>query len=456
MRISAALLAAFASLCFFSASLLAQTTPEGDGEVTDDRVTELIRNLNDDRFSVRREAEAELLKLGKPALEALQKLAESDNNERRIRARRLLRRLMLTLTKAGEVSDEALQDVTSVVISSCGKRAYAAAYSTGAVSFFSRNTETGELSHEQTIRDPASMAGAVSMRLSPDQTKAVAACFGSKSLVLFKINPDTGSLNQVDIMKGLGPNETQPMDFTIEAGFSNDSKYIYALDPSYSRTGAVVTVRIENDALKWVQTNTGENGCFRGARGIACHPNGKWIYVTSDDASTLTVLAREEKTGKTKVLKVYKDGSDGIRGLGGAFAVACSPDGRFLYTSSGRFHGDDTVGVYKIDENGQLTIVQEIQNGDSELDGFEGGNEILVTPDGKYVYAAATRSSMVAGFRRDRESGRLTVLDTESITLVGPGNLGPAGLGISPEGEHLYVAAESPGKIICFRRRTLD
>jgi hypothetical protein len=48
------------------------------------------------------------------------------------------------------------------------------------------------------------------------------------------------------------------------------------------------------------------------------------------------------------------------------------------------------------------------------------------------------------------------VLDKESIDFVGPDNLGPAGLGISPEGDHLYVAAESPGKIIVFRRRTLE
>ena len=93
-----------------------------------------------------------------------------------------------------------------------------------------------------------------------------------------------------------------------------------------------------------------------------------------------------------------------------------------------------------MDDNGQLTIVQEIANEASELEGFEGGNEILVTPDGKYVYAAATRSSMVAGFQRDQQTGRLTVLDKESIALLGPGNLGPAGLGISPEGDHLYVA----------------
>ncbi len=456
MKIFAGLLVALPAVWYLSEPASGQSTADGRSEASAERIDELILHLNDDRYSVRREAEVELLKLGKPAFEALQKLAESDNNAHRIRARRLLRRLMLTLTKAGEISDEALRDVTSVVISDCGKYAYTAAYTAGAVSFFSRNPETGELTHEQTVRDPSYMVGAVSVRLSPDQTKAVAACFRSKSVVLFQINPNTGSLNQVDVLRGLGPSHSQAMSWTIEANFSDDSKFIYALDPAYGRSGAVITIRVDNNSLKWVQTNRGENGCFRGVRGIDCHPNGKWIYVTSDDASTLTVLARDEKTGKTKVLKVYKDSTEGIRGLGGAFAVACSPDGRFVYTSSGRFRGDDTVGVYRVEDDGQLALVQEIQNGDSELDGFEGGNEILVTPDGKYVYAAATRSSMVAGFRRDKETGRLTVLDTESIALVGAGNLGPAGLGISPQGEHLYVAAESPGKIIIFRRRTLE
>ena len=124
---------------------------------------------------------------------------------------------------------------------------------------------------------------------------------------------------------------------------------------------------------------------------------------------------------------------------------------------------DEDTGnnVGRTEYRGGRRIAEEELSGTTE--GYElcfelnpGSDEYYQLQDGKYVYAAATRSGMVAGFRRDQETGRLTVLDTESIALVGPGNLGPAGLGISPEGDHLYVAAESAGKIIVFRRRTLD
>jgi 6-phosphogluconolactonase (cycloisomerase 2 family) len=69
--------------------------------------------------------------------------------------------------------------------------------------------------------------------------------------------------------------------------------------------------------------------------------------------------------------------------------VALSPVGAFAYASSGRFRADNAIGVYKLDDNGELNVVQEFMNNEDELRNFRGGNEIALSPDGLNVYAVA-------------------------------------------------------------------
>ncbi|MCA1686696.1 MAG: lactonase family protein, partial [Planctomycetia bacterium] len=202
----------------------------------------------------------------------------------------------------------------------------------------------------------------------------------------------------------------------------------------------------------WVESNPGKDGCFANCRGLAVHPDGKTLLVASSSAGTLVVLDTDKGTGKTTVLQVVKDEQDGVHGLAGVMGVALSPDGRFAYTSAGRFTGDSAVSAFRIDGERRASVVQEFPNGGGELKGFEGGNGLLVSPDGRYVYAAATLSGSVACFRRDRESGKLTYLETLSNGGKNGSLAAAAGLGISPDGRFVYVAAEDDGAITVYRR----
>ena len=102
--------------------------------------------------------------------------------------------------------------------------------------------------------------------------------------------------------------------------------------------------------------NTGRDNCFANARGITVHPDGKTIVVVSSQAGSLVVLNRDASSGKTTVRQVIGDDRGDVRGLDGAMGVALSPDGQFVYTSAGRFRGDDAIGVYKFDDTGNLQL----------------------------------------------------------------------------------------------------
>ena len=130
--------------------------------------------------------------------------------------------------------------------------------------------------------------------------------------------------------------------------------------------------------------------------------------------------------------------------------LVLSGDGQFAYVSSGRFGGDNAISAFKFDENGRLSLVQEIVSGEDGLTGFSGGNEITISPDGRNVYAAATNSGSVACLLRSPRSGRLRVLET--ITEDHDRLAGAAGICTSPDGKFVYVAAERGSMISIFHR----
>ena len=352
-------------------------------------------------------------------------------------------------TFTGSVDRGDLYSVTSVVVSPGGEHLYAAAWRPAAVSRYERDPLTGNLDHQQSIVDPDVLSGAVALRLSPDGRYAASTAFQSKAVVLFKRDPVTGVLERLDVARD-GEGWVDGLTWAIDAAFSPDNRFVYVIDAKGSgamdaESGAVTTFRItEDEKLEWVSTNEGVNDCFAGARGTNMAPGGNRLYVASSDAGSLTVLDRDAASGELDVIQVIRDGEGIAEGLAGAMGVDVSPDGRHVYVSAGRFGGDNAVSVFESQPDGKLALVQELFNGEG-MEGFDGGNEILVSPDGRYVFAAGTLSGTVVTFERDPATGKLTYLQT-----LDKATGGAAGLGISPDGNVLYVAAENGGGIAIY------
>jgi len=344
-----------------------------------------------------------------------------------------------------------LRSVVGIAVSPDGKFVYASAYNSAALVAFSRDETNGRLAHLQTISDRTTLQGAVHIRLSPDGRYGLVASFVSRTVSLFERDSNTGRMKLLDVARD-GADGIEGLNWVIDAEFSPDARFIYALG---SRSAAVVAFRQSPEGkLHFIEANHGKDQCFEEARGLAFSPNGRLLYVASSDAGTLAVLERDDETGKTKLKQLLKDEEYGIHGLGGVMRLKCSPDGKFLYTSSGRFKGDNALGLYKTNPDQTLSMVKELFNGQEGLTRFEGGNELILTPDGLNVYALGTRSSSLVVFQRDLETGALTQNQTFLHDTYGGGPVlsGTSGLAISPDGRHLYVTAELSQAISIFNR----
>ena len=365
------------------------------------------------------------------------------------------------LTLIETVARDDLGDVNSVTIDPNGKFVYSSSWGAAAVNVFSRDAETGRITHVQTMNSPRDLDGVTAISLSGGGTYAVGAAFRSQAAVLMKRDPESGMIEFLDVARK-DEKGVQGLEWAIDATFSPDARFVYVADPNGSgaanaddgNVGAVVAFEVtERDRLKWVETNSGVDNCFNGARGITFHPDGKTILVPCANAGTLVVLDWSATTGETKVRQVIKDEDGVATALEGATTVACSSDKRHIYVSSGRFSGDSAISVYRLETDGRLTLVQELFDG-IDVQNFLGGNEICVSPDGRNVYAAATRSGSLACLARDPETGKLTFIET---LVDSKGELsGAAGVCVSPDGKHVYVAVEYSDAISVFARDTAE
>jgi 6-phosphogluconolactonase (cycloisomerase 2 family) len=343
---------------------------------------------------------------------------------------------------------EDLNRVVSVASSPDGRFVYASAWMPASLTVFTRDPKTGKLEHTQTMTGEGDLAGATSLSVSPDGRHAAAAAFQAKTVVLLARNAKTGKLTQSDVVHD-GENGLK-LAFPIQAAFSPDSRFVYVLD---DETGAIVAFRISDTKLVLSSVDEGKDGCYSGARGIAFHPDGKTVFVASDRAGTLAVAERDADSGKTHVVQVIKDDEGEVHGLAGAMGVVLSSDGRFVYTSAGRFRGDDAVSVFQVGADRRLIFAQEFINGSGQFQGFEGGNHLAISSDGLNVYAAASRSHSIACFRRHPVTGRLTYLETIPDGGAG-GELGATAASVSPDGKFVYVSTEDQKSSSVFARET--
>ncbi len=347
----------------------------------------------------------------------------------------------------GVQKSQELASVTSVAISPQGKFLYASAWRVKANSAFTRDPQNGKLTALQTVSDPQLLDGATALRLSNSGKLAVSASFRSKTLTLYSRDPDNGLLTLLDI-KTHRFGGVMGLSFAVDAVFSADDKHVFVLNVNTGVTSFAIGGKPGDERLTYVGQN--QIAGLLNPRGIAVHPDGETVIVPCKKSHTLYVLKRDAKTGSLKLHQKLTDGENNTQGLEGCFGVDIAPQGDFVYTTSGRFGGDNAIGVFRFDKKKKtLTVVQElIQSAASnQIPGFAGGNEIAVSPDGKRVYVVATLSGSLATLSRDAQTGKLKLL-----SIISNANLkGAAGVAVSPDNKFVYVAAEEAGQIAIFQ-----
>ncbi len=155
----------------------------------------------------------------------------------------------------------------------------------------------------------------------------------------------------------------------------------------------------------------------------------------------------------------YQDGnlSGGsiIDGMNGAEAVVVSPDGKHVYIAS---IADHSVVAYERNlSNGELTFVDVYFDGVGGIDGLRQAHWIEMSDDGQFLYVSGRQDDAIAMFSRNATTGELTFEEMYKRNVNGVQGLDGVGLlDISPDGEYLYATGKFGATLTAFSRNTVD
>ena len=299
--------------------------------------------------------------------------------------------------------------------------------------------KTGVLTKVDALIDKQKLRNTVALRLSKDGKSAAAAVSTGDGVLLYKRDPDSGKLAEVDHATKDNPGQ-QTVEYVIEVVFSPDGRFLYA-----GTINGIVTFEIADDKLVPVDLK-GMGGKTKDTRSVALSADGRYLYAVFNESDSVTVFKRHPEKGTLKLQDIQTDGEGLVDSIGGpSYAIGC-PQSKFVYVSGARWEGDDAVSVFRHGPDGRLQIIQVLRSGEDGVPRFSGGNETKISPDGAFYYMTATKSDTLLRFSRKPKTGRLTFVD--AIDVGAKEVPGASGLCFSADGKMLYVADENSSSIV--------
>ncbi len=145
-----------------------------------------------------------------------------------------------------------------------------------------------------------------------------------------------------------------------------------------------------------------------GPRHFTFHRDGRWLYSLQEESSTIVFFHFDPVTGALHPEQTISALPPGFKGTSFASEILLSADGRSLYADN-RLH--DTIAVFSVDREGRLAYVTEA----STMGDYP--RHIQIDPGGAFMYACNQRSDNITSFRIDPITGSLKF--TGQYTAVG-------------------------------------
>jgi len=343
--------------------------------------------------------------------------------------------------KDGVGGVDGLNNVVGVTVSPDGRHVYTAGYTDNKVAVFRRNSSTGALTFLEYYEDGTSgidgLAGATYIECSPDGGYVYVTGNQDDAVAVFERDHETGALSFLEMHKD-GVGDIGVLDHALVVRVSPDGKNVYTT-AGLDKALLVFSRNISTGTLTFIEyfkdDSAGVSG-LDGARGLVLSPDGRNVYVAGVWDSTVVVFSRDTGDGSLTYMEYFKDDSAGVDGLAEVYRINISPDGRYLYAAS--IH-DSALAVFSRDiTNGSLTYIESIFDDALGVDGLSYVSDVIVSPDGKHVYAAGAMDDAIAIFKVKQfeifgdvdEDGSIDALDASYVLKHCVGKILLTGIGL--------------------------
>jgi len=281
----------------------------------------------------------------------------------------------------------------------------------GTVSSFSINRADGQLTLLNTVRSGG--AGPTYVSLHPSGKFLFIANYFGGSVAVLPVLPDGRLGDATDVQNDagkLGPTKATsapPGSFAI-SGHDRTHAHMILPDPA-GRYVLHVDLGLDQifswkfDAEKGVlspnKPHTVALPPGDGPRHFYFHPNGRWLYSIQEEGSTVVLFDYDAASGRMSARQTISTLPPDFAGGNFCSEILVSDDGKFVYAGN-RLH--DSIAIFSVGSNGELTYLgEEWTRGDYP-------RSFSFDPTGQFLYCCNQRGDNIAVFRVNRADGGLT------------------------------------------------
>jgi 6-phosphogluconolactonase len=280
----------------------------------------------------------------------------------------------------------------------------------GSVSAYAIEAGTGALHPINTVNSQG--AGPVYLSLHPNGRFLLVANYNSGSVAVLPVAIDGVLGEAVSVQSPQAPAGAQNAAEGVPGSFAisdHDGPHAHTIVPSPDGRFAISTDLGVDRTYVWkFDEATGAlspndppfvaASAGAGPRHVAFHPNGRYLYEVTEEASTLVCYGYDAAKGTLTQLQSESTLPPGYQGTSFASEIMLSHDGRFVYVAN-RLH--DTIVQFGIGANGLVHRIGETPTGGDYP------RVIRFDPSGRFLYSLNQRSDHIAIFAVDKTSGKL-------------------------------------------------
>ena len=246
-------------------------------------------------------------------------------------------------------------------------------------------------------------AGPCHVQVDPTGKLLGVANYGGGSTALLRLNTDGSLQEAASFHQHTGSSVNQARQREPHAhsfNFSRDSRFAVVADLGIDKL-QVYAIDAATGMMKLHGSAAMKPGA--GPRHFTFHLNGRFAYAINELDSTITALSWN--AGTLTVMESVSTLPSGWSGQSTTAEVVVHPNGRFVYGSN---RGHDSIALFQVNEKtGQLTPAGHFPTGGRTPRNF------AIHPSGRWLFAANQNSGSVVIFRLDEKTGSLSPMSNK-------------------------------------------
>ena len=257
--------------------------------------------------------------------------------------------------------------------------------------------------------------GSAHLAVHPSGKFLLTAQYGGGSVALFPLD-SSGNLGKPKLTKHQGGSKVverrQESPHPHWTGFSPDGNYALIPDLGLDQ---IVIYKVDLSKPAIIPHAVAESVPGGGPRHMRFSIDGKFIFLLNELSLSVTTFSWDVENGTAKKLTTTPAISEEVKAgesFNSSAEILIHPNGQFVYSSN---RGHDTVSVYHANrKNGKLKVIQ--------VQPIRGAfpRNINLTPKAGWLLAAGADSNTLSAHRVDQKSGKLTYQRGSVINVPSP------------------------------------